>query len=97
MLTSAAALGSANMNARVIASVSIGSRCMVRVIRPSTYSIRSYGVSPGIGVRSSFSWFRSNSRASPDTSRWILDGKYRYSVPRATSARSATVRICTAS
>src|ERR1700683_4106880 len=40
-LTSAAALGSANMNARVIASVSIGSRCMVRVIRPSTYSIRS--------------------------------------------------------
>ena len=29
VLTSAAALGSANMNARVIASVSIGSRCMV--------------------------------------------------------------------
>ena len=36
-------------------------------------------------------------RARPDTSRWILDGKYRYSVPRATSARSATVRIWTAS
>ena len=41
VLTSAAALGSANMNARVIASSSIGSRCMLRVIRPSTYSIRS--------------------------------------------------------
>ena len=33
VFTSAAALGSANMNARVIASVSIGSRCMVRVTR----------------------------------------------------------------
>ena len=69
VLTSAAALGSANMNARVIASVSIGSRCIARVTRPSTNSIRSYGVSPGIARRSSFSWFRSNSRASPETSR----------------------------
>jgi hypothetical protein len=34
--TAAAALGSANMNARVIASVSIGSRCMLRVTRDST-------------------------------------------------------------
>jgi hypothetical protein len=34
--TSAAALGSANMNARVIASVSSGSRCMLRVTRTST-------------------------------------------------------------
>src|SRR3954449_4257127 len=31
------------------------------------------------------------------TSRCTLDGKYRYSVPSATSARSATSRICTAS
>ena len=50
-----------------------------------------------MGVRASLSWVRSNSLASPDTSRWILDGKYRYSVPRATLACSATVRICTAS
>ena len=86
VLTSLAALGSANMNARVMASVSIGSRCIARVTRPSTYSIRSYGEPPGIGVRSSRSCARSNSRASPETSRWILDGKYRYSVPSATSA-----------
>ena len=77
VLTSAAALGSANMKARVIASVSIGSRCMVLVIRPRTNSIRSYGVSPGIVARSSFCCVRSNSRTSADTSRWILDGKYR--------------------
>ncbi|CAM5516765.1 hypothetical protein SHIRM173S_11004 [Streptomyces hirsutus] len=31
------------------------------------------------------------------TSRWILDGKYRYSVPSATWEDSATSRICTAS
>ena len=36
VFTSAAALGSANMNARVIASVSSGSRCMLRVTRFST-------------------------------------------------------------
>ena len=36
VLTSAAALGSANMNALVMASVSIGSRCMDLVTRPST-------------------------------------------------------------
>ena len=75
VFTSAAALGSANMNALVIASVSIGSRCMVRVRRDSTYIMRSYGVSPGMGRRSSFSCVRSNSRVSADTSRWILDGK----------------------
>ena len=63
--------------ARVIASVSSGSRCMVLVTRDSTYSMRSYGVSPGIGLRSSFSWVRSNSSTSADTSRWILEGKYR--------------------
>ncbi len=77
VFTSAAALGSANMNARVIASMSSGSRCMFLVTRDSTYSIRSYGVSPGIGCRSSFSWVRSNSSVSADTSRWILEGKYR--------------------
>ena len=70
-----AALGSANMNARVIASVSIGSRCMVLVTRDSTYIMRSYGVSPGMGRRSSLSCVRSNSRVSADTSQWILDGK----------------------
>src|SRR5215469_11238032 len=52
LFTSAAALGSANMNARVIASVSIGSRWRLRVTRDSTYTIRSAGVSPGIGLRS---------------------------------------------
>jgi hypothetical protein len=36
VFTSAAALGSANMNALVIASVSKGSRCMVLVTRDST-------------------------------------------------------------
>ncbi len=97
MFTSAAALGSANMNARVIASVSIGSRCMVRVTRDSTYIMRSAGVSPGTGLRSSFSCICSNSSVSALTSRWILDGKYRYRVPSATSARSATALICTAS
>ncbi len=76
-LTSAAADGSANMNARVMASVSCGSRCMARVIRPSTNTIRSYGVSPGMVVRSSLSWIFSSSRASAVTSRWILEGKYR--------------------
>ena len=60
VFTSAAALGSANMNARVIASVSIGSRCMLRVTRDSTYSMRSAGVSPGIGLRSSLSCICSN-------------------------------------
>jgi Porin PorA len=97
VFTSAAALGSANMKARVIASVSIGSRCMVRVTRDSTCIMRSVAVSPGTGLRSSFSCMRSNSSVSAATSRWILDGKYRYSVPSATSARSATARICTAS
>ncbi|GAB4979313.1 hypothetical protein MAHJHV59_50190 [Mycobacterium avium subsp. hominissuis] len=33
---------------------------------------------------------RLNSRPSADTSRCTFDGKYRYSVPTATSARSAT-------
>jgi hypothetical protein len=75
VFTSAAALGSANMNARVIASVSIGSRCMFLVTRDSTHSIRSVGVSPGTGLRNSLSSSCSNSSVSAPTSRWIFDGK----------------------
>ena len=45
---SVATEASANMKARVSASVRFGSRCSERVARPSTYMTRSCGVSPGI-------------------------------------------------
>ncbi|SLH30349.1 Uncharacterised protein [Mycobacteroides abscessus subsp. abscessus] len=73
--TSAAAEASANMNARVIASVSSGSRCIIRVIWVSSRCMRSRGVEPASGLRLLSNC--SNSLASADTSRCTLDGKYR--------------------
>ncbi len=65
------------MKARVIASVRFGSRCMDLVIISTTTFIRSCAVSPG-GADRSVRWSsRRNSRASAETSRCTLDGKYR--------------------
>ena len=72
---SPATVESANMKARVRASVSWGSFCMLRVARESTQLTRSAGVSPGIGLRPRVASVSSNWRASAETSRWILEGK----------------------
>jgi alkylation response protein AidB-like acyl-CoA dehydrogenase len=73
--TSAATVVSADITARVIASVSIGSRCSERVVRARIESTRSAGASPGIGARSRRSRDRPNSRATAETSKWSFDGK----------------------
>ncbi|CKT10350.1 Uncharacterised protein [Mycobacterium tuberculosis] len=80
-----------------MASVSSGLRCIARLSLPTIKFSRWKGVAPATAERSVFASMRLNSRPSADTSRCTFDGKYRYSVPTATSARSATARICTAS
>ena len=63
------------MNARVMASVRLGSRCMALVIISTTIFIRSWAVSPG-GAERSVRWSsRRNSRARAETRRWTLEGK----------------------
>ena len=73
--TSLATDASANMNARVMASVRLGWLCMALVIISTTTFIRSCAVSPGGALRSVRWSRRRNSRASAETSRCTLEGK----------------------
>ena len=66
---------SANMKARVRASVRCGLPCSPRVVRVRMYITRSCGVSPGTGLLRPAASAFSNSRPSAETSRWILEGK----------------------
>ncbi len=95
--TSGLTLRSANVRARTIASASCGSRCSARKARISVSATRAAGSSPAGGrlrsvVCMCWSW-----SCIVATSRCTLDGKYRYRVPSATPAASATSRIWTAS
>lgn len=95
--TSGETLRSAKVRARAIASASRGSRCNAPKARIRVCATRSAAVSPVGGLLRRVPCSRSSWSCMVATSRCTLDGKYRYSVPRATCDDSATSRICTAS